>query len=305
MTTETAINEFRHLEITPLTPNIGGMIENANLSKLNEDATEELRSALWKFGVLIARDQNLSVQEQKNVALIFADKLEKHSYGPSLADEGHPDVHRVEMYPSGRAQTSTDIWHQDVTGRKHPNFVNVIQAKVVPFGADTMWASAKLGYEWLPFELRQLFLSIDVEHDTVYGVLRHDIGDDSVDVKKLLEFDENTTRPAVINHPITGELVMFVNNAWTKRVSGYNADLSEAILRIAFDIPKKPELQVRHQWQPGDIAIWDNLATWHYGVTADLRDKPRLLHRVGAWSESIELTLDRERALRNLRESQA
>ena len=303
MAKEAAHVEFRHLEITPLTPNIGGVIENIDLSALTGDIREELRSALWKFGVLVARNQNLSVQEQKDVALVFADQLEIHSYGPSLADEGHPDVLRVEMYPSGRAQTSTDIWHQDVTGRKHPNFVNVIQAKEVPFGADTMWASAKLGFHWLPFELKQLFLSIDVEHDTVYGILRHDIGDDSVDVKKLMALDEHTTRPAVINHPVTGELLMFVNNVWTKRVCGYSADHSEAILRIAFDIPKKPELQVRHQWQPGDIAIWDNFSTWHYGVTADLRGNPRLLYRVGAWSKDIKLTLDREGALKRLNAS--
>ena len=297
MATEAPNVEFRHLEVTPLTPNIGAMLENVDLSKLTGDLREELRSALWRFGVLVARNQDLSLQAQKDVALIFADQLEIHSYGPSLADEGHPDVLRVEMYPSGRAQTSTDIWHQDVTGRKHPNFVNVIQAKEVPFGADTMWASAKLGFEWLPFELKQLFLSIDVEHDTVYGILRHDIGDDSVDIEKLLAKNEQTTRPAVINHPVTGELLLFVNNVWTKRVSGYSADHSEAILRIAFDVPKKPELQVRHQWQPGDIAIWDNFATWHYGVTADLRGRPRLLYRVGAWSKDINLTLDRETAL--------
>jgi len=300
MTTQPANVEFRHLEITPLTPNIGGMIENIDLSILDDDIREELRSALWRFGVLVARNQNLSVQEQKDVALVFADQLEIHSYGPSLADEGHPEVLRVEMYPAGRAQTSTDIWHQDVTGRKHPNFVNVIQAKEVPFGADTMWASAKLGFEWLPFELKQLFLSIDVEHDTVYGILRHDIGDDTVDIKKLMAMGEQTTRPAVIKHPVTGELLMFINNVWTKRVSGYSADLSEAILRIAFDVPKKPELQVRHQWQPGDIAIWDNFSTWHYGVTADLRGKRRLLYRVGAWSKDINLTLDRESALERL-----
>ena len=303
MATEAANVEFRHLDITPLSPNLGGVIENIDLSVMNGDIRDELRSALWRFGVLVARTQNLSVQQQKDVALVFADQLEIHSYGPSLADEGHPDVLRVEMYPAGRAQTSTDIWHQDVTGRKHPNFVNVLQAKEVPFGADTMWASAKLGFQWLPFELKQLFLSIDVEHDTAYGILRHDIGDESVDAKKLMELDECTTRPAVINHPVTGELVMFVNNVWTKRVSGYSADQSEAILRIAFDVPKKPELQVRHQWQPGDVAIWDNFSTWHYGVTADLRGNRRLLYRVGAWSKDLDLTLDRNSALKSLNAS--
>ena len=39
------------------------------------------------------------------------------------------------------------------------------------------------------------------------------------------------------------------------------------------------ENTVRWNWQPGDIAIWDNRATQHYAV-ADYDDLPRLLHRI-------------------------
>ena len=33
---------------------------------------------------------------------------------------------------------------------------------------------------------------------------------------------------------------------------------------------KSLELQVRHKWEAGDVAMWDNFGTAHYGVTADL-----------------------------------
>ena len=86
---------------------------------------------------------------------------------------------------------------------------------------------------------------------------------------------------------------------------GYNADLSEMILRIANEMPRVPELQVRHQWQPGDVAIWDNYATTHYGVTADLGNQRRLLHRVSAWSRHIKPELDRAEAVRQLMQAEA
>ena len=39
----------------------------------------------------------------------------------------------------------------------------------------------------------------------------------------------------------------------------------------------QPELSCRNRWAPGDVGIWDNLATVHYGVN-DF-DEPRVFHR--------------------------
>jgi alpha-ketoglutarate-dependent taurine dioxygenase len=65
-----------------------------------------------------------------------------------------------------------------------------------------------------------------------------------------------------------------------------------------------PELQVRWAWRRGDVAIWDNLATAHYGVSGDAGAE-RLLYRVSAWSPSVRPALDRERAVRELMEAGA
>lgn len=217
----------------------------------------------------------------------------------------HPEVMRIERYQSDKAKTTTDIWHHDVTGRKHPNFVNALQAVEVPFGADTIWASATAAYDRLPHALKLLFLNIDIDHDTLFMALRHDFGDASTGVEKLMQLGESSTHPAVVNHPVTGQLCLFVGNGYVKRVHGYTADLSEMILRIANEMPRMPELQLRHQWQAGDVAIWDNFATSHYGVTADLGDQRRLLYRVGAWSTGITPSLDRSKAVAELMQSQA
>ena len=85
-----------------------------------------------------------------------------------------------------------------------------------------------------------------------------------------------------------------------KRVHGYAADTSELILRIANQLPTVPELQVRHQWRRGDVALWDNYGTVHYGVTADVGDAVRRLYRVAAWSKNVQPSLDRAAAVREL-----
>ena len=292
--------EFKHIEVTPVTPALGGTIEGAHLSEISEDMAAELRTALWHYGVLFARDQHLTPEQQKTLALCFGDELELHSFAPTLKDEGHPEVVVIKKYESDKTKSTTDIWHHDVTARKYPNIAAVLQAKEVPFGEDTMWASASAAYDRLPYALKLLFLNIDVDHDTVFFALRHDFGDATTAAEKLVKLGEVNTHPAVINHPVTGRLCLFIGNGYVKRVNGYTADLSEMVLKIANELPKIPELQVRYQWRPGDVAIWDNFGTLHYGVTADLGDKVRELHRVAAWSPNVRPALDRKAAIEAL-----
>jgi taurine dioxygenase len=292
--------EFKHFRVVPCTPTIGGTVEGLHLSRLNDEVASELRTALWKYGVLFAREQHLDHDQHKALARVFSDELEMHTFGKTLAAQGHPEVLLIQKKAGQGQRTTTDAWHHDVTGRSHPNVAAVLQADEVPFGADTMWASASAAYERLPYALKLMFLNLEVEHDLLYFIQRHDYSDNPAFLEKVLKAAESNTHPAVINHPVTGKLCLFVGNGYVKRVHGYNTDMSDAILQLANQLPRTPELQVRHQWRKGDIAIWDNFGTTHYGVSGDVGDQFRRLYRVAAWSPKVRPTLDRVAAMREL-----
>jgi len=287
---------FSHFDVTPATPVLGAYLSGLHLAEISEPAADELRAALWRYGVLFLRDQHLTPQQLTAAGSLFGPKLEEHTFGKTLADEGHPEVLVIEQMESDRAKTTTDIWHHDVTARENPNLVSVLQASEVPFGADTMWTSAAAAFEWLPGALKVLFLSLDVEHDTAYMALRHDFAP-ADKLADLVALGESAVHPAVIRHPFNDRLCLFVGNGYTKRIRGYSAEQGEHLIKLAIEQAKIPEIQVRFQWQPGDIAIWDNLGTLHYGVTGDLRNQKRLLHRVAAWSPDIRPSLDRRAAI--------
>ena len=130
---------YTAFDLHPSTPVIGAEIRNLRLSNLSEKTAEQLRHALWRYGVLFLRDQFLSHDELSAAGRLFGPELENHTFGKTLKDEGYPEVLVIEQFESDRAKTTTDIWHHDVTGRKNPNLVSVLQATEVPFGADTMW----------------------------------------------------------------------------------------------------------------------------------------------------------------------
>lgn len=281
--------EYRHFTVIPRTPVIGGVIRNGDFENMTDDFAEDLRDALWKFGVLFGLGRNLSFEAMKNISLIFGDRLEEHSFAPTLKEQGHPEVTVIERSKSeGENKLDVDFWHHDVSARAHPNIMSILQADVVPFGADTMWSSATAAYDLLPEGLKLLFENITIDHDTLYTVLRHNFGGGDITPEKIAMLQEKATHPAVIRHHATGAPCLFVANGYIKRVSGYDVDLSELVIKLANQLPIIPELQVRHQWSPGDFAIWDNFATCHYGVSGHIGAQHRRLYRTAAWSESVK-----------------
>lgn len=279
--------DYSQFRVVPRTPVIGGWIEGCNLADLDDAGLADLRDALWHFGVLFGRNQHLPFDAMKRVALAYGDQLEKHTFAPTKADEGHPEVVVIQRLKTDHTKATTDLWHHDVLSRKHPNIMSILQAEQVPFGADTMWASMVSAYERLPFALKLLFENVEIEHDSLYLMLRHDFGDPAI-IDKILANREHAVHPAVIRHHATGKPCLMVGDAYVQRIKGYDAIQSEALIKLANEMSKIPEIQVRHQWEPGDVAIWDNFATSHYGVSADIGNQLRRLYRVASWSEQVK-----------------
>jgi taurine dioxygenase len=280
------VRDYRHFRVVPRTPVIGGWIEGCNLADLDEAGLTDLRAALWEYGVLFGRKQNLPFDAMKRVALAYGDQLEKHTFAPTKADEGHPEVVVIQRLVTDKTKSTTDLWHHDVLARENPNIMSILQAEQVPFGADTMWASMTAAYERLPAALKLFFENVEIEHDSVYLMLRHDFGDPSI-ISKIMENREHAVHPAIVRHHATGRPCLFVGDAYVHRIKGFETIHSETMIKLANEMSKIPEIQVRHQWEPGDVAIWDNFATSHYGVTANATNELRRLYRVASWSQKV------------------
>jgi taurine dioxygenase len=81
-------------------------------------------------------------------------------------------------------------------------------------------------------------------------------------------FDEEEAvrqHPVVVRHPVSGRKLLFVNPTYTAAIDGLNTRESLNLLRFLFGEIGRPDMVYRHRWEPGDLVIWDELATLHLG----------------------------------------
>ena len=137
---------FRHIQVDPMTPTIGGMISGVDLNRVrSEDVYEEIKQALWQYGVVFFRKQALTPEAYLRLGANFGE-MEKHEFFPHI--EGHPQIQLISH--QGTEAPETDRWHTDVTFRKKPNMVSILRiTDLPPAGGDTMWMHAGAAFDAL------------------------------------------------------------------------------------------------------------------------------------------------------------
>lgn len=273
---------FRYIEVTPMTPTIGALISGVDLNAVRSPATyDEIRKALYEYKVIFFRKQPLTPQAQLALGNAFGE-MERHEFFPHV--DGFPEIQSIAN--TGQKSPDTDRWHADCTFRERPNAISILRAvEIPPNGGDTLWACMNTAYETLDEPMKKMLLELDAEHDISYAFRRMGF---TGEARRHDETNPPYIHPAVINHPVTGKLCLFVNSIWTKRFCNVIDRYGENLLRLLNEWVTKPDFQVRFRWEQDSIAIWDNLATQHYAVF-DYAGQHRRMNRVTCQPTKVRL----------------
>ncbi|GAB3897077.1 TauD/TfdA dioxygenase family protein [Kibdelosporangium lantanae] len=267
--------------IHKLGASIGARIDGVHLDgDLPPEAVAEIRSALLTHKVVFLRDQH---HLDDNAQLAFARLLGEPTLAhPTVKGQQHANVLAIDS-DYGKANS----WHTDVTFVDRVPAISILRAvELPPYGGSTVWANTVAAYEALPEALKALVDRLWAVHTNLYDYAGHvdstRIG--GVDVKETAYREEftshryETEHPLVRVHPETGERALLLGH-FVKRIVGVTGPESHAIFELLQNRVTRLENTVRWQWAEGDVAIWDNRATQHYGV-ADYDNAHRRLHRV-------------------------
>ena len=266
------------LSFTPLGPYIGAQVSDLDVSRPLSDAQfEQLYHGLLRHQVLFLRDQQITPEQHRALAVCFGD-LHIHPVYPHA--EGVEEIIVLDTHQDN--PPDNDNWHTDVTFIDTPPAIALLASKVLPAaGGDTLWTSGIAAYEALSEPFKQLLTGLSAEHDFKKSFQEYKYRktpEEHQRWQQAVDKHPPVQHPVIRTHPVSGKKALFVNEGFTTRIVELSEKESEAVLRFLFAHATKPEFQVRWRWQPNDLAIWDNRVTQHY-ANADYYPARRIMQR--------------------------
>ncbi|MCP5028231.1 MAG: hypothetical protein GY929_18295 [Actinomycetia bacterium] len=265
------------MEIRRLSPVFGAEIGGIQLADLDAAEFAELRKALADHEVLVLRHQDLDMAGQ----ITFGERL-----GPLMVSPFSPnaddapqlmvlDYHRENFNPL------TDIWHSDETYRAAPPLATVLRAVIVPqLGGNTLFTSMTAAYDGLSSRMKAHIGGLTARHD--FGRFQYLFANDPERLALIhrIELEHpHPDHPVVCVHPETGRPVLFVNWHFTTRINQLPDEEGRMILDYLRNRVLQPEYQLRIDWEPNTVVMWDNRSVQHY-APKDYFPQRRRMERV-------------------------
>ena len=261
------------MKVEQLTCAIGAELTGVNLSDAVRDEAlfAEIRQALLKHRVVFLRNQDISRADHVAFARKFGELEDHPVVGSDPENPGLLQIYKTAESPPERYENA---WHSDATWREVPQFGAVLRCvECPPVGGDTMWANMALAYQRLPQGVKDQIADLRARHsiECTFGA--------ALPLDKRLALKArfpDAEHPVVRTHADTGEKILYVNGFTTHFTNYHTASRvrfgqdhspgSADLLRYLISQAQIPEYQVRWQWAPNSIAIWDNSSTQHYAV---------------------------------------
>jgi alpha-ketoglutarate-dependent sulfate ester dioxygenase len=264
------------IAVQKLGSRIGAQIDGVCLGGgLAYSVVEEIRSALFTHKVIFFRGQHhLDDAEQLAFAALLGTPV-GHPAATALA-ENAPIV-----TPINSEWGKANRWHTDVTFAANYPAASVLRAVALPgYGGSTLWANTAAAYQDLPEPLKCLTQNLWALHSNRYDYVKTEPQTDAQQAfRQVFEKpDYRTEHPVVRVHPETGERTLVAGD-FIRNFVGLDSWESSVLFELLQRRITVPENTIRWNWEPGDVAIWDNRATQHRAID-DYDDQYRLMHRV-------------------------
>jgi len=234
--------------------------------------------------VIIAREQRLSDPQLLAFSRQFGalDPPGPNPYGEPF-NKQFPEINVISNViengkPIGNLGAGEAVWHADMTYVDVPPKAAVLYALEVPGsgGGNTYFADMFAAYDALPTALKHRIEGKVAVHDASRnsaGLLRKGFKEVS-DVRDTL----GARHPLVRTEPGTGRKALFLG----RRPNSYIIDMevadSEALLDALWTHATQQRFMMCHEWQAGDLLMWNNLSVLHRRDPFDPAAR-RVMHR--------------------------
>ena len=246
------------------TVGVGAFVSGIDLGgKFNEEEKVKLKEGLLQYQVLFFRDQDISAQNQLDLALLFGDPVSHPAY-PHV--EGFPEINI--LINDKENPSKIEKWHTDMSIMECPPMGSILKADTIPpCGGDTLFSSMSAAYQGLSDKMQQFLSGLTATHDFTYG-FRESLEEPGgrIRLADAIRSFPPIEHPVIRTHPETGQKGIFVNGLFTRCIKGMSDKESSAILSMLYEHVTEPEYTCRFCWEENSIAFWDNRITQHKPV---------------------------------------
>jgi len=265
------------VNIIPTGKTLGARVLDLDLARPLDDAQiEQLTVAVCEHGVLEFPEQQLETADLKRFSEYFG---ELHvSPGGRARLPGFPEVMVLSNIiengePVGLGDAGQS-WHTDMSYMNMIAFGNCLYGLEIPHRdgrplGDTQFRNTRRAYDELPGEVKTMLEGKTVTHDfnKFWELMRSRPGSR----REPLGAAERAQRPpsvhpAVLEHPVTGRKVLYVNPGYAVRINELDQAESDRWLDWLFLHQEQPQFHYAYSWQPRSVLLWDNIGTNHNAV---------------------------------------
>ena len=268
-------------EIVPFDGPLGAEVRGVDLRFAQSGSILYIILAAFRqYSVLLFREQQLSDERLAEVSEWFGPQYIPPPGLPVAGGSDQPRVVKIANRDGGVGAVGPLPPHSDLQYMPVPPSATMLYALQVPdSGGDTGFANLQWAYEELSPALRERLTQLQgvvlnpfVEAGygrSLSGVHQH------YSAGKVAEF----AHPVVRTHPDTGRRSLYFSPFVEKLLGDVGThEESELLQQLAQHIDQ-PHLYHMHQWDAGDLLLWDNRCTNHKREAFDT-DQPRVMHRL-------------------------
>ena len=243
-----------------------------------------INAAMNEHAVLVFRGQPLTPEQQLALSSSFGPLdigLKRVFKRPErLGDERLIDISNVDAEgvarrdsPKNLSNFANQLWHSDSSFMRPRAVYSMLHAVITPsWGGNTEFADLRAAWDALDERTQRDVEGLEAEHYALHTRLL--LGDEAyTDAQK--QAIEPAIWPLVDRHPGSGRKLLFVG-VHARRIIGWPVAEGRMFLADLLEHATQRERVYVHEWQPGDLVIWDNRSTLHRGRRYDIAERREL-----------------------------
>jgi taurine dioxygenase len=254
-------------DIVPIDAPLGAEIRGLDITRLDDATFATIRQAWLDNLVLVFRKQALTDDQQMEFSQRFGTLDEVPIVGVGQKPRHNKYISIVSNIvengvPIGGLSDDEVFWHSDTSYRERPPSASILYCLQIPnWGGDTGFSNMYLALETLDPAMRKRVETLQVKNDTTYnagGQLR--AGFEPI---TDLRTSPGAVHPMVRTHPESGLDALNLGRRRNAYIPGMEVEDSEKLLDRLWAHATQKQFSWHHQWQVGDVVIWDNRCTMH------------------------------------------